>query len=658
MMISLLSLPVQAETTTGSSAGAGEPDAAAGDVVVSGYGMGALPGRMEIDAPQPVVTPTEKKSIARNSLLPPKYDPRDKAWVTSVKNQGAYGSCWSFASVAAMESSLIKSGLAQDSLDLSELHLIYFMYSNNTDERNRISGDRNYVSADAAGTPTSNFTSMANAGGYIDSVGWQMANWAGPYPENGDSYLSAAANSSYQMAADQCFSSDYHVKTVKFCEFKDDNRDAIKQMIYEHGGVAANFYCDQTTAAGSSAYFKVVNGTHTYYNPNGATHNINHAIEVIGWDDNYSGANFKVTPPGDGAWLVKNSWGTDSSKDGFIWLSYYDIGGGAEAVAYAFELASVEQNIYQYDGSDLMWNTLTHGTHDLYYFAVYTADCEEGEQEVIDSVGVGAGAGASYEVSILLDPVFTTSGGSTNLSYTAEKGNTSCQTAYAGYNVQKLSEPVTVSGHQRFAVCVKAKAGMKLYTTYQRQPDSKGGVGSVESVEESQYYYSFYPQEQLLSYNRSFAIKAFTNPVAYNPVTSVSVDQTALTLNLNHAEKISAELSASLSPADAVPGVVWMSSDDTIATVTTLGNTVTVEGHQAGSCTITAWSADHSKSATCEVTVLNQEWNYVQLKAGCTVFSGDAALTYGASLSQLTLDSSAVFVEKGTDTVVSGTLSW
>ena len=53
----------------------------------------------------------------------------------------------------------------------------------------------------------------------------------------------------------------------------------------------------------------------------------NHMVTVVGWDDTFSAEHWPENhrPPADGAWIAKNSWGTDWGDGGYFLISYYDM---------------------------------------------------------------------------------------------------------------------------------------------------------------------------------------------------------------------------------------------------------------------------------------------------------------------------------------------
>lgn len=243
--------------------------------------------------------------------LPKSYDLRSLGFVTPIRNQGSGGNCWSFSASAALESAILKaSGVTYD---LSEENM-----------KNIASKYSEY-----------GWAMETNSGGYDKMAIGYLTSWLGPANESDDAYnpkslLSPLLNTSV------------HIQNIVFLTRSNyTDNDAIKKAIMDYGAVSTSVYW-------SGSYVK--NSKNYYYNGSSGA---NHAVAIVGWNDDYSASNFKTTPPGNGAWIVKNSWGANSGEKGFYYVSYYDakLAQPGKYVSYAFVLNDTikyDKN-YQYD---------------------------------------------------------------------------------------------------------------------------------------------------------------------------------------------------------------------------------------------------------------------------------------------------------------------
>lgn len=318
----------------------------------------------------PIVSSTNNYSLfvyksLFNGTLPARYNLAENGFVTDVKNQQDSGNCWAFAALASLETCVLKASNKTFNFSVENMKNLIEMYS-------------------AYG-----WKMETNEGGYNGMPMGYLASWLGPVNATLDPFDDKGTLS-------PLLDSEMYIQNIYVLPARTSytDNDAIKEAILKYGGLYASYYH-------SAGYLN--SKTNAYYDP--YTGNGNHAITVVGWDDNYSKNNFYTAPAGDGAFIVKNSWGSSWGDNGYFYISYYDrvlfaVNKDNQAFTYILNDTVRYTKNYQYDVAG-MTDYLITGKKTVWYKNIYNAT----GNEAIAAVSTFFNTTVDYEISIYVNDV-------------------------------------------------------------------------------------------------------------------------------------------------------------------------------------------------------------------------------------------------------------
>ena len=359
-------------------------------------------------------TPTRIRSYSKkDGVNDSKFDPREKGYMTGVRDQESLGICWTFAGNATLESFLKLKGYGD--FDLSEEHMRWWAKDN-------VYG---WNIGDTQGS--TNETSI----GYFTS-------WLGPKLEKDIPYNGRVTreNGAKKPANyDSASRLPYNVTGVINVAA---DKTSVKNAVLKYGAVMSGYYDDKKYLSTDSNSY--------YLNEKLGQ---NHAITIVGWDDNYPIDKFNgaAKPASKGAWLVKNSWGDYNSEHGYMWISYED----KNILSYTDNYSITEvkedkgQKIYQHEYSmtaSLADNTLT--TANVFEFGKHEA--LQGVMFASDSIG------AKYEIYLI--PI----NGNEAINYNNRILLKTGTVPYSGYITEEISNFPLATGKGAIAVRIDNRA--------------------------------------------------------------------------------------------------------------------------------------------------------------------------------------------------------
>ena len=370
-------------------------------------------------------------SILKTLSIPSSYDLRDHISI-KVEDQENTASCWAFSTNASVETYLALRG---ETYDFSERHMDYeTSYSFNNGENiyalNRAVGD--------GGFSTTGFLYYSRGSGPVLEEDMPFENSESNLPLYElprNVAVKKVDNMIYFPTIYKKYDGNHNLVYMDADEVeysKDDVleiRRQVKKHIMNYGGVSISIYAPDSSYYSESKHSSFVNDEDLQSN---------HAVIIIGWDDNYSRYNFKNSPNEDGAYIVMNSWGSDWGDNGIYYISYEDFLVESDMRGVTGVSNISYDNLYQHDISE-MANVLEYE----YGANVFTAN----DNELLTEVLIGTLSEQICNVYVNLNGDDLNIQGLTKIASNVKLN--------PGYNTITLSNPLHINRENKFAIVVE-----------------------------------------------------------------------------------------------------------------------------------------------------------------------------------------------------------
>ena len=394
------------------------------------------------------------------------YNLRDELKALKVKNQGSTEQCWAFSVTTQLESYMLKT--YNKDVEYSPRHLEYSTAKTFLD-----------------GTNPKAYNREVNSGGNFFQAYGYLASGAGPILESDMPFVNTSAKIylseisgkevQAQLVEHKVFTPIYKEKngnSITYTNGQTDEdrvvytsnqittfRNEIKSHIKQYGAVGSmtaikshKFFNDPTNYLNSKTY-----------NCDDSNTQADHAIVIVGWDDNYDKSNFNEEhrPLNNGAWIVQNSYGTEREDaygnkvsvfdNGLVYISYEDF-----LIERAiFGLVKVEDkgydNIYQYD--NLGENAVLPVKSSQAYAANVFEKTED--TEYITQVGIYLNGLKNYTYEIYINNE------DDSLELGKLKKVKTISNTDSSYMAVKLDQPIKIEG-DKFVIAVKYSNGSNI----------------------------------------------------------------------------------------------------------------------------------------------------------------------------------------------------